>query len=147
MAAGAVPGFVGGFGARGVLGVCGLDSIAAGTFATGMVGSTCILAAGAGFAAGAFGAWAAGVAATGGGACLGLLAAGAGFVAVGSGAAVAVSVAGGVFAAYIGFLGGDDPIQRVFFAKHLLTASLISAPAAIVAAKMLIPEVHWVAET
>ena len=51
------------------------------------------------------------------------------------------TIAGGVFAAYIGFLGGDDPIQRVYFAKHLLTASLISAPAAIVAAKMLIPEI------
>lgn len=50
------------------------------------------------------------------------------------------TIAGGVFAAYIGFLGGDDPVQRVYFAKHLLTASIISAPAAIVAAKMLVPE-------
>ncbi len=50
------------------------------------------------------------------------------------------TIAGGVFAAYIGFLGGTDPEQQVFFAKHLLTASLISAPAAIVAAKMLYPE-------
>ncbi|MDX1350900.1 MAG: nucleoside transporter C-terminal domain-containing protein, partial [Putridiphycobacter sp.] len=39
-----------------------------------------------------------------------------------------------------GFLGGDDPIQQAFFAKHLLTASIISAPAAIIAAKMLVPE-------
>ncbi len=50
------------------------------------------------------------------------------------------TIAGGVFAAYIGYLGGDDPVQQTFFAKHLLTASLISAPAAIVAAKMLVPE-------
>lgn len=50
------------------------------------------------------------------------------------------TIAGGVFAAYIGFLGGDDPVMRVYFAKHLLTASLISAPAAIVAAKILVPE-------
>lgn len=50
------------------------------------------------------------------------------------------TIAGGVFAAYIGFLGGDDPMMRVYFAKHLLSASLISAPAAIVAAKMLVPE-------
>ena len=50
------------------------------------------------------------------------------------------TIAGGVFAAHIGFLGGDDPVLRVYFAKHLLTASLISAPAAIVAAKMLVPE-------
>ena len=50
------------------------------------------------------------------------------------------TIAGGVFAAYIGFLGGDDPQMRVYFAKHLLTASLISAPAAIVAAKILVPE-------
>ena len=50
------------------------------------------------------------------------------------------TIAGGVFAAYVGFLGGNDPELRTFFAKHLLTASLISAPAAIVAAKLLIPE-------
>ena len=50
------------------------------------------------------------------------------------------TIAGGVFAAYIGYLGGTDPDQQVFFAKHLLTASLISAPAAIVASKMLYPE-------
>ncbi len=50
------------------------------------------------------------------------------------------TIAGGVFAAYIGFLGGDDPALQAYFAKHLLTASLISAPAAIVASKMLLPE-------
>ncbi len=50
------------------------------------------------------------------------------------------TIAGGVLAAYIGFLGGDDPIRRLFFAKHLLAASVMSAPAAIVAAKMLIPQ-------
>lgn len=52
------------------------------------------------------------------------------------------TIAGGVFAAYIGFLGGSDPAQQLFFAKHLLTASIMSAPAAIVAAKMLYPEVE-----
>ena len=52
------------------------------------------------------------------------------------------TIAGGVFAAYIGFLGGDDPVQQQYFAKHLLTASIISAPAAIVAAKMLFPETN-----
>ncbi|MFB6258179.1 MAG: NupC/NupG family nucleoside CNT transporter [Flavobacteriales bacterium] len=50
------------------------------------------------------------------------------------------TIAGGVLAAYVGFLGGDDPAQQAFFAKHLLTASVMSAPAAIVAAKMLVPE-------
>lgn len=50
------------------------------------------------------------------------------------------TIAGGVFAAYIGFLGGDSLEMQQYFAKHLLTASIISAPAAIVAAKMLIPE-------
>ncbi len=52
------------------------------------------------------------------------------------------TIAGGVFAAYIGFLGGTDPVQQQYFAKHLLTASIISAPAAIVAAKMLYPETN-----
>jgi len=50
------------------------------------------------------------------------------------------TIAGGVFAAYIGFLGGDDPVEQSKFAKHLLAASLISAPAAIIAAKLLYPE-------
>lgn len=50
------------------------------------------------------------------------------------------TIAGGVFAAYVGFLGGTDEVQQLYFAKHLLTASIISAPAAIVAAKMLYPE-------
>lgn len=50
------------------------------------------------------------------------------------------TIAGGVLAAYVSFLGGDDPAQQAFFAKHLLTASIISAPAAIIAAKILVPE-------
>ncbi|MGB0368334.1 MAG: NupC/NupG family nucleoside CNT transporter [Flavobacteriales bacterium] len=50
------------------------------------------------------------------------------------------TIAGGVLAAYIGFLGGDDPEQQVLFAKHLLAASVMSAPAAVVAAKLLVPE-------
>jgi CNT family concentrative nucleoside transporter len=50
------------------------------------------------------------------------------------------TIAGGVFAAYVGFLGGSDPETQQLFATHLLTASIISAPAAIVAAKMLVPE-------
>lgn len=50
------------------------------------------------------------------------------------------TIAGGVFAAYVGFLGGDDPVMRTYFAKHLLMASIMSAPAAIVCAKMIMPE-------
>lgn len=50
------------------------------------------------------------------------------------------TIAGGVFAAYVGFLGGSDPALQQEFATHLLTASIISAPAAIVAAKLLVPE-------
>lgn len=50
------------------------------------------------------------------------------------------TIAGGVLAAYIGFLGGEDMAQQVFFAKHLLAASVMSAPAAVVAAKLLVPE-------
>jgi CNT family concentrative nucleoside transporter len=50
------------------------------------------------------------------------------------------TIAGGVLAAYIGFLGGDDPVQQIIFAKHLLAASVMSAPAAIIAAKILLPE-------
>ncbi|MEZ4757187.1 MAG: nucleoside transporter C-terminal domain-containing protein [Flavobacteriales bacterium] len=50
------------------------------------------------------------------------------------------TVAGGVLAAYVGFLGGDDPVQRLFFAKHLLTASVMAAPGAVVIAKILFPQ-------
>lgn len=54
------------------------------------------------------------------------------------------TIAGGVLAAYIGFLGGDDPAQQLFFAKHLLAASVMSAPAAIVAAKIIVPETEHI---
>ncbi|MFB6099331.1 MAG: NupC/NupG family nucleoside CNT transporter [Salinibacter sp.] len=50
------------------------------------------------------------------------------------------TIAGGVLAAYIGLLGGDSPEARQLFAKHLLSASVMSAPAAIVMAKILVPE-------
>ena len=50
------------------------------------------------------------------------------------------TVAGGVLAAYIGFLGGDNPELKVYYAKHLLTASVMAAPGAIVISKILYPE-------
>ena len=50
------------------------------------------------------------------------------------------TIAGGVLAAYINFLGGGDEASKVMFATHLLCASIMSAPAAIVAAKILFPE-------
>lgn len=50
------------------------------------------------------------------------------------------TMAGGVLAAYISFLGGTDPIQRLMFAKHLITASVMAAPGAVVVAKMLVPQ-------
>lgn len=50
------------------------------------------------------------------------------------------TVAGGVLAAYIGFLGGDDPVKRLEFARHLLAASVMAAPGAIVVSKILYPE-------
>jgi len=50
------------------------------------------------------------------------------------------TIAGGVLVAYIGMLGGDDPVARQAFATHLLVASIMSAPAAVLAAKMLVPE-------
>ena len=52
------------------------------------------------------------------------------------------TVAGGVLAAYIGFLGGDDEVLRLFYAKHLLTASVMAAPGAIVISKILYPQVE-----
>ena len=49
-------------------------------------------------------------------------------------------IAGSVMAAYVGLLGGTDPVQQQFFAKHLLTASIMAAPATLMLAKILVPE-------
>lgn len=49
-------------------------------------------------------------------------------------------IAGGVLAAYIGLLGAGDPMQEAFYAKHLLAASIMAAPATLVIAKLLVPE-------
>lgn len=57
------------------------------------------------------------------------------------------TIAGGVMAAYVGFLGGDDPAMRLFFAKHLLCASVMSAPAAVLTAKLLLPQTEDVNRT
>jgi CNT family concentrative nucleoside transporter len=50
------------------------------------------------------------------------------------------TLAGGVLAVYISFLGGNDPVQRLLFAKHLLTASVMAAPGAVVVSKILVPQ-------
>ncbi|MBD7988580.1 NupC/NupG family nucleoside CNT transporter [Luteimonas sp. Sa2BVA3] len=49
-------------------------------------------------------------------------------------------IAGGVLAAYVGMLGAGDPAQQAYYAKHLLAASIMAAPATLVIAKILIPE-------
>ena len=54
------------------------------------------------------------------------------------------TVAGAVLAAYIGFLGGDDEVMRLEFAKHLLAASVMAAPGAIVVSKILYPQTEKV---
>ena len=50
------------------------------------------------------------------------------------------TVAGGVLASYINFLGGNDPVMKLEFAKHLLAASVMAAPGAVVISKMLYPQ-------
>ena len=54
------------------------------------------------------------------------------------------TVAGSVLAAYIGFLGGDDPVQRVEVAKNLIIASVMAAPGAIVISKLIYPQVETI---
>jgi len=54
------------------------------------------------------------------------------------------TVAGAVLAAYIGFLGGEDEALRLFYAKHLLAASVMAAPGAIVISKILYPQTEEV---
>jgi concentrative nucleoside transporter, CNT family len=50
------------------------------------------------------------------------------------------NTAGSVLAAYVGFLGGNDPVQQQYFALHMLSQSIMSAPAAIVISKILFPQ-------
>ena len=50
------------------------------------------------------------------------------------------TIAGGVLAAYVGMLAGDDPIAKEEFARHLVTASVMAAPGAVVIAKILFPQ-------
>jgi len=54
------------------------------------------------------------------------------------------TVAGSVLGAYIGFLGGNDPILRLEFAKSLLAASVMAAPGAIVIGKIIYPQTEIV---
>jgi CNT family concentrative nucleoside transporter len=54
------------------------------------------------------------------------------------------TVAGAVLAAYIGFLGGGDKALELVFAKHLLAASVMAAPGAIVISKILYPQTQKV---
>ena len=50
------------------------------------------------------------------------------------------TIAGSVLGAYVSFLGGGDPEQQQIFATYLLSASIMNAPAAIVMAKIFLPE-------
>jgi CNT family concentrative nucleoside transporter len=52
------------------------------------------------------------------------------------------TIAGGVLAAYVSFLGGSDPQEQAQFASFLLSASIMNAPAGIVISKILIPEMN-----
>ena len=57
------------------------------------------------------------------------------------------TMAGGVLAAYIGMLGGGDPLMTVAFAKHLLSASVMAAPGAIALSKILVPQTEQIDNT
>lgn len=52
------------------------------------------------------------------------------------------TIAGGVLAGYVAFLGGDDPVERTRYAAYLLSASIMNAPAAIVLSKIILPELN-----
>lgn len=54
------------------------------------------------------------------------------------------TIAGAVMIAYIAFLGGDDPKQQVMFATHLITASVINAPAGLMISKIILPQTEAV---
>jgi CNT family concentrative nucleoside transporter len=52
------------------------------------------------------------------------------------------TIAGGVLAGYVAFLGGDSIEEQTRFAAYLLGASIMNAPAAIVMSKIFIPELE-----
>ena len=54
------------------------------------------------------------------------------------------TIAGTVMGSYISLLGGTDPAQKVLFATHLLSASIMAVPGSIVIAKMLCPQTEQV---
>ena len=56
------------------------------------------------------------------------------------------TVAGGVLASYVGFLGGSDPELRLSFARHLIAASVMAAPGAIIISKLMLPQTKVVDE-
>jgi CNT family concentrative nucleoside transporter len=57
------------------------------------------------------------------------------------------TLAGGVLAVYINVLGGDDPVQRLIFAKHLIAASVMAAPGVVVISKIVLPQTENVEKT
>lgn len=56
------------------------------------------------------------------------------------------TIAGSLMGTYIGLLSGDDPVQRLFFAKHLISATAMAIPGAIVISKMIYPQTEEVTD-
>ncbi|MCC8154213.1 MAG: Na+ dependent nucleoside transporter [Tannerellaceae bacterium] len=56
------------------------------------------------------------------------------------------TISGALMGTYIGLLGGDDPAQRILFAKHILSASLMAAPDAVVISKIICPQTEPIHE-
>lgn len=56
------------------------------------------------------------------------------------------TIAGGVMAAYVGMLGGNDPASQILFAKHLIAASTMAAPGAVVMSKIIMPQTDKVSD-
>jgi len=50
------------------------------------------------------------------------------------------TISAGVMGSYVSILGGEDPARRVEVARHFLTACLMSAPASLMLAKVMVPE-------
>lgn len=54
------------------------------------------------------------------------------------------TISGGIMAAYVAMLSGGDPASRIYYAKHLLSASVMAAPAAVMMAKIVVPQTESV---
>jgi len=57
------------------------------------------------------------------------------------------TIAGGMLAAYIAFIGGSDPAMRLYYAQQIITASILTAPGIVVISKIIVPQTEKISRS